>query len=128
MFLCPAIISRASQARPFAVSPEADPMQALLAEPCALPESNADDVEVSVVMPCLNESRTVGRCVDKALASLHALGVKGEVIVADNGSADGSPALARAHGARVVAVERRGYGSALQAGIAAAHGRFIIMG
>jgi hypothetical protein len=86
------------------------------------------DIEISVVMPCLNEARTVGRCVAKAVASLSDLGVKHEVIVADNGSSDGSPYLASAHGARVVHVERRGYGSALQAGIAAARGRFIIMG
>ncbi len=85
-------------------------------------------LEVTVVMPCLDEARTVGRCVGKAVAELQRLGVRGEVIVADNGSTDGSPDLARAAGARVVHVERRGYGSALQAGIAAARGRYIIMG
>jgi hypothetical protein len=90
-------------------------------------ESNRD-IEVSVVMPCLNEARTVGRCVDKAVRALKGLGVAGEVIVADNGSSDGSPQIARAHGARVVPVERRGYGSALQAGIGAARGRYVIMG
>ncbi|MBV9122520.1 MAG: glycosyltransferase family 2 protein [Planctomycetes bacterium] len=84
--------------------------------------------EVSVVMPCLNEARTVGRCVSKAVRSLEQLGVRGEVLVADNGSSDGSQDLARAAGARVVQVERRGYGSALQAGIHAARGRYIIMG
>jgi hypothetical protein len=88
----------------------------------------ATDLEMSVVMPCLNEARTVGRCVDKARRALEQMGVRGEVIVADNGSGDGSPELAQAHGARVVTVERRGYGSALQAGIAAARGRYIIMG
>src|SRR5262245_63047840 len=82
------------------------------------------DVEVSVVMPCLNEARTVGRCVAKAVRSLEELGVRGEVLVADNGSTDGSPAVAREHGATVVPVQRRGYGSALQGGIAAAKGRF----
>src|SRR5437762_647577 len=128
MFLCPTIISRADEACRFAVSTEAVPMQAILDEPCAPPESSAEDIELSVVMPCLNESRTVGRCVDKALNALQTLGVKGEVIVADNGSSDGSPGIARDHGARVVPVERRGYGSALQAGIAAARGRYIIMG
>jgi glycosyltransferase involved in cell wall biosynthesis len=86
------------------------------------------DVEVSVVMPCLNEARTVGHCVDEAQQGLRQLGVQGEIIVADNGSSDGSPEIAQAHGARVVHVDRRGYGSALQAGIAGAHGRFIIMG
>jgi glycosyltransferase involved in cell wall biosynthesis len=85
-------------------------------------------VEVSVVMPCLNEARTLGHCIDQAARALHRLGVAGEVIVADNGSVDGSPDIARAHGARVVRVETKGYGSALQGGIAAARGRFIIMG
>jgi hypothetical protein len=79
-------------------------------------------------MPCLNEARTVAVCIDKAKAALDALGVAGEVVVADNGSTDGSPDLARAHGARVVAVSRKGYGSALQAGIAAARGCYVIMG
>jgi hypothetical protein len=97
----------------------------------APPAQRPDDaavVEVSVVMPCLDEARTVDRCVGKAVAELERLGVRGEVIVADNGSTDGSPDLARAAGARVVHVERRGYGSALQAGIAAARGRYVIMG
>jgi hypothetical protein len=84
--------------------------------------------EVSVVMPCLNESRTVGTCVLKARAALETLGVRGEVIVADNGSTDGSQDIARAYGAQVVPVAQRGYGSALQGGIAAARGRYIIMG
>jgi Glycosyl transferase family 2 len=84
--------------------------------------------EVSVVMPCLNEARTVGRCVDKAMLALRGAKLSGEVIVADNGSSDGSREIARAHGASVIEVARRGYGSALQAGIAASHGRFVIMG
>src|SRR2546421_10619744 len=85
-------------------------------------------LEVSVVMPCLNEARTVGRCVSKAKACLERLGVHGEVVVADNGSSDGSPDLARAAGARVVPVTRKGYGAALQGGIEAARGAYIIMG
>jgi hypothetical protein len=85
-------------------------------------------VELSVVMPCLNEARTVGTCVEKARAAMAELGVAGEVVVADNGSTDGSPELARARGARVVRAERRGYGATLQVGIAAARGRFVIMG
>src|SRR4051794_20707217 len=98
-----------------------------------LPESHSTDlaeseIEVTVVMPCLNEALTVGRCVAKALASLEEMGVQGEVIVADNGSTDGSQDLARQHGARVVEVSRKGYGSALQGGIAAARGKFVIMG
>lgn len=79
-------------------------------------------------MPCLNEARTVGRCVQAARAFIARAGVKGEVLVADNGSDDGSPALAQAAGARVVHVARRGYGAALQAGIEAAQGRFVVMG
>jgi hypothetical protein len=87
-----------------------------------------DDVEVSVVIPCLDEARSVGVCVDKARAAFARAGLRGEVIVADNGSRDGSPEVARAHGARVVDVPRRGYGNALRAGIAAARGRFVVMG
>lgn len=84
-------------------------------------------IEVSVVLPCLNEAETLATCIDKATASLAALGVAGEVIVADNGSTDDSVAIARAHGARVVHVPRRGYGAALRAGIEAARGEFTVM-
>ena len=100
----------------------------LQAEQTADPAVDVAEPEFSVVMPCLNEARTVGRCIDKAQRALRELGVHGEVIVADNGSTDGSPDIARKHGARVVHVPRRGYGSALQAGIAAAHGRYVLMG
>ena len=85
-------------------------------------------LEVSIVMPCLNEVRTVGACVDQAIAALRRLGVHGEVLVADNGSTDGSQAAARDRGATVVDVPSKGYGSALQGGIAAAKGTFVIMG
>jgi len=87
-----------------------------------------DAPEVSVVMPCLNEADTVGTCVEKAVRTLREHGIHGEVIVADNGSSDGSAALAASLGARVVPVAARGYGNALMGGIAAARGRFIIMG
>jgi hypothetical protein len=87
-----------------------------------------DAVEVSVVMPCLNEADTVAICVEKALRSLADADIRGEVLVADNGSNDGSQALARAAGATVVPVGERGYGAALMGGIAAARGRFVIMG
>lgn len=84
--------------------------------------------EVTVLMPCLNEAATVGRCVGKAMEFLRRAGISGEVLVADNGSTDDSRARAEGAGARVVAVAQRGYGAALAAGIAAARGRFVIMG
>jgi len=79
-------------------------------------------------MPCLNEAATVGRCVEKARGFLERAGIDGEVLIADNGSSDDSRALAAQAGARVVAVEQRGYGAALIADIAAARGRYVIMG
>jgi glycosyltransferase involved in cell wall biosynthesis len=84
--------------------------------------------EFSVVMPCLNEARTVGACIAKAFASFDDLDVQGEVVVADNGSTDGSQGIAAERGARVVSVAERGYGAALAAGIAASRGMFVIMG
>jgi glycosyltransferase involved in cell wall biosynthesis len=78
-------------------------------------------------MPCLNEADTVGACVEKAMRALREGEIAGEVIVADNGSTDGSQDIAQQLGARVVAVRARGYGSALAGGIAAARGRFILM-
>jgi glycosyltransferase involved in cell wall biosynthesis len=86
------------------------------------------DLELTILMPCLDEAETIARCVDKARGFLSASGVTGEVLIADNGSSDGSQAIAEAHGARVVAVPERGYGGALIGGIAAARGRFVIMG
>ena len=76
-----------------------------------------DEVELSVVMPCLNERATVGTCVKKALGAMKQHGIRGEVIVADNGSTDGSQQIAMENGARVVPIETRGYGSALRGGI-----------
>jgi glycosyltransferase involved in cell wall biosynthesis len=84
--------------------------------------------ELSIVMPCLNEAKTVGVCVAKATAYLRQRYIDGEVIVADNGSTDGSQAIAASHGARIVSVASRGYGNALRAGIGAARGKFVIMG
>lgn len=91
----------------------------------AVVEWNA--VELTVVMPCLNEAETLAVCVDKALAALRENDIAGEVVVADNGSTDGSQTIAVEHGARVVAVPVRGYGAALNAGISAARGRFVLM-
>ncbi len=86
------------------------------------------DLELTVLMPCLNEAETLAVCVRKARACLDRLGLRAEVVVADNGSTDGSQALARGEGARVIDVPVRGYGSALYHGARAARGRFIIMG
>lgn len=86
------------------------------------------ELEVSVVMPCLNEADTLETCVNRALEALRSHGIAGEVVVADNGSRDGSVEIAERLGARVVHVAERGYGSALMGGIAAARGRFVIMG
>jgi hypothetical protein len=85
-------------------------------------------VEVTVLMPCLNEAQTLTACVRKAQGFFEGRGVIGEVLIADNGSADGSQELARNAGARVVHVATRGYGAALRAGIQAARGRYVIMG
>ncbi len=79
-------------------------------------------------MPCLNEAETIVRCVEAALSTMRAAGIDGEVIVADNGSTDGSRELAEKAGARVVAVAERGYGAALRGGFAAARGAYVVMG
>jgi glycosyltransferase involved in cell wall biosynthesis len=88
--------------------------------------------DVSIVMPCLNERQALGHCLGVAHRALDALrarhGLTGEIVVADNGSTDGSQQLARSLGARVVAVEARGYGAALRGGFAAARGRYLVMG
>ena len=90
--------------------------------------AEADTIELTILMPCLDEAETLARCIVKARAYLARSGVSGEVLIADNGSTDGSQAIARAHGARVVAIAARGYGAALIGGIRAAQGRFVIMG
>lgn len=85
-------------------------------------------IELTILMPCLDEAETLATCIRKARAFLSASGVRGEVVVADNGSVDGSPDIARREGARVVDVPERGYGAALRTGIATARGRYVVMG
>ena len=84
--------------------------------------------ELSILMPCLNEAETLATCIKKARKALDDLNVNGEVLIADNGSTDGSPEIAAALGARVIHVAEKGYGSALLGGIKAARGKYIIMG
>jgi glycosyltransferase involved in cell wall biosynthesis len=84
--------------------------------------------ELTILMPCLNEAETLARCIDKAWSYIRRSGIDGEVLIADNGSTDGSQTIALTHGAAVVDVPTKGYGSALLTGIRAAHGRFVIMG
>ncbi len=92
------------------------------------PTTDKDFPEVSIIMPCLNEADTLAACIDKARRALNEQQIDGEIIVADNGSTDGCQAIAKKLGARVINVRERGYGSALMGGIAAARGKFIIMG
>lgn len=87
-----------------------------------------ESIELSIVMPCLNEAETLKTCIDKAMAYLERSGIKGEVVIGDNGSTDGSQRIAREAGARVVDVPRRGYGAALIGAIEASRGRYVIMG
>lgn len=85
-------------------------------------------VEFSIVMPCLNEAETLSTCIQKAQHSLEQNNVTGEIIIADNGSTDGSQDIATQLGARVIDVQAKGYGNALMGGIAAARGKYVIMG
>jgi glycosyltransferase involved in cell wall biosynthesis len=84
--------------------------------------------QLSIVLPCLNEALTLGKCIDQAKQALAKADLEGEIIVADNGSTDGSREIATAHGARLIPVSQRGYGHALQAGIAAAQAPYVLMG
>jgi glycosyltransferase involved in cell wall biosynthesis len=86
------------------------------------------DKELTILMPCLNEAETIASCVGKALGFLKQSGIDGEVLIADNGSTDGSQEIARALGARVVAIEQKGYGAALIGGIEMSEGHYIIIG
>ena len=87
-----------------------------------------EPVELTILMPCLNEAETIARCIEKAKLGLQRCGVRGEILIADNGSTDGSQAIAEKLGARVVSVKEKGYGSALRGGVSAALGRWILMG
>ena len=91
-------------------------------------QSAPNSIEVSVVMPCLNEAETLKACISKALCCFKENNIDGEVVIADNGSKDGSIKIAESAGARVVLVELKGYGNALMEGISAAKGKFVIMG
>jgi hypothetical protein len=88
----------------------------------------APPIELTILMPCLNEAETLAICIEKALGFLRRSGISGEVLIADNGSSDGSQEIAARLGARVTHVPEKGYGAALIAGIAAARGRYVIMG
>lgn len=97
-------------------------------QPVAMPAKESESIEVSVVMPCLNEAETLQTCIGKAQRALREANLAGEVIVADNGSTDGSVEIAERMGARVVNVRAKGYGNALMGGIAVASGKYVVMG
>jgi len=100
----------------------------IVEENSAASQNGKSEIELSVVMPCLNEADTLEVCLRKAGRAMREHDIKGEIIVADNGSTDGSIEIAQRNGARVVHVKEKGYGSALMGGIEAARGRFVIMG
>jgi len=97
-------------------------------QPVPLPVQQTETIEVSVVMPCLNEAETLETCIVKAQRAMQEANIAGEVVVADNGSTDGSLEIAKRLGARVVNVRAKGYGNALMGGIAVALGKFVVMG
>lgn len=86
------------------------------------------DIELTILMPCLNEEKTVAFCIEEAKRFVSENGIDAEILIADNGSTDNSPKIAEEHGARVVSVPEKGYGNALMGGIRAARGKYIIMG
>src|SRR5437879_1418861 len=102
-------------------------VQEVVAQPSA-ERAPDQEIDISVVIPCLNEVRTVGACIEAAWDGIRAAGLRGEVVIADNGSTDGSRQVATSAGARVVRVYTRGYGAALQTGFLAARGRLLVMG
>jgi hypothetical protein len=88
----------------------------------------SESVQLTILMPCLNEAETIAQCIEKARRGIARAGVPGEILIADNGSTDGSQAIAEKLGARVAPVKEKGYGNALRGGIAAARGKWILMG
>lgn len=103
-------------------------MPSLLDRPATFPHAADADLELSVVMPCLNEERTLPVCIDKAFTTMRENGIRGEVVIADNGSTDRSVTVAQEHGARVVKQPLKGYGNALRKGFAEARGKYVLMG
>src|SRR3954452_21307757 len=93
-----------------------------------LTEDHPREIELSIIMPCLNEAETLETCIRKAQFYLNRSGVRGEIIIGDNGSTDGSQEIARNCGARVIAIPLRGYGAAIYGATQAARGRYCIMG
>ena len=93
-----------------------------------LTEDDPREIELSIIMPCLNEAETLETCIRKAQSYLHRSGVRGEIVIGDNGSTDGSQEIARRCGARVIAIPLRGYGAALYGATQAARGKYCIMG
>jgi glycosyltransferase involved in cell wall biosynthesis len=93
-----------------------------------MPLKESETIEVSVVMPCLNEAETLETCIVKARRALQEVNISGEVVIADNGSSDGSVEIAERLGARIVNIRAKGYGNALMGGIAAARGKYVVMG
>src|SRR6185369_16356436 len=104
------------------------PKTATVAKAAERPRRDAIALELSIVLPCLNEAETLGAVIDRARRFLAAYNIAGEVIVADNGSTDGSIEIAQEAGACVIPVPERGYGAALMGGIRAARGEFVAMG
>jgi glycosyltransferase involved in cell wall biosynthesis len=99
-----------------------------LIQPAQPTDAPSGSCELTILMPCLDEAETIAICIAKAIGYLNRSGIQGEVLIADNGSADGSQAIAAAAGARVVTIAGKGYGTALLGGIRAARGTFVIMG
>ena len=97
-------------------------------QPVPMPLKESETIEVSVVMPCLNEAETLETCIVKARRALQEVNISGEVVIADNGSSDGSVEIAERLGARIVNIRAKGYGNALMGGIAAARGKYVVMG